>query len=368
MEEINTPENFKWNWGIDQKAIIQSGLDIDIVDFSIIRMLVDFSASRACRKMTENETTHYMFRWQLIKTQLPILKLTTRQSIGRRVSKLIKLDILNAHKDNRKNRSAWYSFGKSMELLINPKCNPKLPSATQKLHGATESCEDDNFGLHDTTTILKQTKESDFKEQSRKALELIALTEKITSTLSDFCTMNEPKLELMKNKALFKGEYRNQLLAFVEHNIENILFRSSPITFFVKKFTQWLRYAKSFNKGKARKAPNSYTKIMNEYYIPEIREKIRVRQPERFKAYETEFNDVVVRAEIETNLKKLKNVKNKSYTPYLIFDICYGMLADKAGTKPERRYSKFKQWYNKLNSYKQNQSNLREDFKNFINS
>jgi hypothetical protein len=235
------------------------------------------------------------------------------------------------------------------------------------LQAATQSYEDDNFRLQDTTTIKKQTKESDFKEQSRKALELIALTEKITATLSTFCTMNEPKLELMKNKALFKNDYRQHLAPFVEHNIENILFRSSPVTFFVKKFTQWLRYAKSYNKGNRKKAPKSYNKIMDEYYIPEIREKIRVRQPERFKAYEAEFNDVVVRAEIETNLKKIKGVKNKTYTPYLIFDICYGMLADRSGTIPERRFSKFRQWYNKLSDYKKNQTNLREDFKKFIN-
>jgi hypothetical protein len=317
--------------------------------------------------MTENETTYYMFRWQLIRDQLPILRMGTRQSVSRRMKKLTKAKVLIAHQDNSKNRTAWFCLGKNAEILINPKSNPKLHSVTKKLHSVTQSCEDVTLKLHDTTTIKKQTKESDFKEQSRKALELIALTEKITATLSTFCTMNEPKLELMKNKALFKNDYRQHLAPFVEHNIENILFRSSPVTFFVKKFTQWLRYAKSYNKGNRKKAPKSYNKIMDEYYIPEIREKIRVRQPERFKAYEAEFNDVVVRAEIETNLKKIKGVKNKTYTPYLIFDICYGMLADRSGTIPERRFSKFRQWYNKLSDYKKNQTNLREDFKKFIN-
>jgi biotin operon repressor len=218
--------------------------------------------------------------------------------------------------------------------------------------------------LHNNNTIDKQTKGVDFKEQSRKALELLAIAEKLESTLIDFCTLNAPQIELMMNKALFKGDYKKQLAPFVEHNVENLFFRGSPITFFVKKFTQWLRYAK--NPIRRKKGATSYNNIMSEYYVPEIREKIRTRNPERFKAYEKEFNDMVVRAEVETYLKKLKNVKNKTYTPYLIYDICFGMLADKAGTKADRRFSKFKQWYGKITDYQKNQWNLRSEFQKHI--
>lgn len=342
---------------INQKIIIDNKHDIDIIDAAILDTMKGMSGATGITKLVDNNTDYYWMAHQKLVDELPILRIK-KDSMYRRIKKLINKGYINPHPKNKALRATYYRITLLTESIFSSNGLKSVVSENNPIGIGFKSERVSDESPKDNSTIDKQTK---------RALEIIALIEKANSTIQEFCRLNPPQLERMKNTALFKGDASEHIKPFVEHNIDNLLLRSEPISFFVKKFTQWLRYAKSFNRGKGRKAPNSYTKIMDEYYIPEIREKIRVRQPERFKAYEKEFNDVVVRAEIETTLKGLKGVKNKTYTPYLIFDVCYGMLAAKAGTKPERRFSKFRQWYNKLSDYKKNQANLREEFKNFIN-
>jgi len=262
--------------------------------------------------------------------------------------------VLSDDRKLKKCTELWYNNAYS-----DSKSQGVTPSHTVG-HDDTQKCDRPS---HNSNNINKQTKE-DFKEQSRKALELIRIGEQLEANILEFCTMNEQKISDMKNRSLFKGDHVPQISAFVQHNIENILFRGSAITFFVKKFPQWLRYAK--NPISRKKAPVSYVKIMAEYYTKQIREKVLQRSPERFKAFEAEFNDVVVRAEVNNYYEKLKT-KNKSYTPYFVYDVCFGMMADKAGTRPDRRFSKFRQWYKKLTEYQQNQFNLTQEFKKHLN-
>lgn len=231
------------------------------------------------------------------------------------------------------------------------------------------NCEESSQGVkkvHSKCEESSQPSNKDNNKQTKKAKELAQIIEKNTKRLIVFCNNDKEQLKSMVERALFKGDPLEQIPAFVEHNCDNFMFRSSPESFFIRKFTQWLRYAKGFNRKKrSSAAPAAYNDILGEYYEKELDPKYLKRAPERYKGFATEYTDKVVRMDVDRLYGSLSS-KNKTYTPYFIYDVCYGSLAAKAGTRPDRRFSKFKQWYEKLTDYRKNQDNLRQQFQKHL--
>jgi hypothetical protein len=170
---------YNWSWNMDQRAIIESGLNIDDRDYSIFKYLARFASSLSCKKLQEEEQIFYYFHWTLIKNQFPVFKLNTRQSVNKRILKLIDAELLIRHEENQRQKKSWYRFGKNRELLLGEECKRKLPSVNEsypkeektanqckpKLPSVNESYEECkpklpfsvNESLHNTTTINNTT-------------------------------------------------------------------------------------------------------------------------------------------------------------------------------------------------------------------
>lgn len=108
----------RYSWTIDQKAIKDSGLDLDIIQYSIIRLFADFALSRNCKTMQADGKTWYWFHWSLVRDQMPILGLKGRSSVMRRIKMLKELGLLEGHQSNQVSNSAWYCFGEAYDNLI----------------------------------------------------------------------------------------------------------------------------------------------------------------------------------------------------------------------------------------------------------
>jgi hypothetical protein len=155
---MEAPKNYKWSWSIDQRAIVESGLQIDIIDFSILRMLIDFASSTGCKKMNEEGVLFYMFRWKLVKDQFPTLKLNTRQSVKKRLKKLIDAKLIAPHPENQRTRSAWFRFAENRKILFEKNCKPKLPTVNQSYpNTSNQSLQCDNESLQTLATKVTLT-------------------------------------------------------------------------------------------------------------------------------------------------------------------------------------------------------------------
>lgn len=140
----------KYNILINQKAVIDAGFDLDIVDLAIFELLKDFALTKECKKMISDDVTYFLFNWKLVNAQLPILGLNTRQSVFKRFEKLRACNIIVPHSDNTTLQKSWYTFGPSYDLMLF-----KRPD-NESLHGESlgntpdnESLrEPDNNGLH----------------------------------------------------------------------------------------------------------------------------------------------------------------------------------------------------------------------------
>lgn len=108
----------KWSWNINQRAVIDNNLDIDVIDLSIFEMLKDFTHSSRCKKLDVNGKMYYLMGWKLVVDQLPILKLRTRRSVTKRYEKLKNAGIIEAHPGNKALRGMWFSWGVNYDLLI----------------------------------------------------------------------------------------------------------------------------------------------------------------------------------------------------------------------------------------------------------
>lgn len=98
---------------INQKAIIDQGLDIDFSDGAIIDWMLSFSAHASCQRMVENGQCWYWFSYSLIVNELPMLRMK-KDSVYRRMKNLAAIGLIIAHPKNMKSGQTWFSFTPKM--------------------------------------------------------------------------------------------------------------------------------------------------------------------------------------------------------------------------------------------------------------
>jgi len=380
---MDTPKNYKWSWTVDQRAILESGLMIDIIDFSILRMFMDFATCDACTKMTEKGVQFYKFRWQLVKDQFPTLKLNTRQSVKKRMKKLIDAKIIAPHPGNQKSRSAWFRFAENKEKLFNKKGKAStsnesyLNTSNQSLHTSNESYHTlatkvtltSNESLHDNTTNNKdnnnttlsigQIKDLQRERESLKA-ELKELREKQPKPKRK--RFSPPSIEQITEHFTQKGSDQAEaenFFNFYESNGWKV--GKNKMVNWKAAGANWVKRNGKTHKPKTKNLVQRYVDYLNSH----IENKILRKEHKKYEIlYLIAGKDETVR-QIDTFKSKL-DITNPTYTDCFVFDITYGTLAKRAGTKPDRRMGEFKQFYNSLSDYNKNKGILRKLFKTYL--
>jgi hypothetical protein len=171
----------KYNININQYAAIKLGLEdkLDIVDLSIFSMLYQFGNMPACIKMHEDGQHWYRFKHGLIQKELPILKLTTRQAIHKRMQKLVSCGLLECHADNQKNRDSFYKFTELAGKLWFTDVNENEHSVKDGLHTSVKSglhtsvkdgLHDNNTSSYNNTNLYNNKEKQSFQEVIKEVL------------------------------------------------------------------------------------------------------------------------------------------------------------------------------------------------------
>lgn len=132
--------NYKYTIHINQLAVLENGFDLDIIDLAIFDEIKDFAHSGECKITIINGEPYYWITPQKIMSDLPLLKIKTRQSVYNRLDKLIKAGIL---KRDDSGKNALYAFGKNYVKLIYTCKNNFTQDVNEILH------DDVNEILHD---------------------------------------------------------------------------------------------------------------------------------------------------------------------------------------------------------------------------
>jgi hypothetical protein len=127
--------------------------------------------------------------------------------------------------------------------------------------------------------------------------------------------------------------------------------------------------AKTYKKPNGKKSNKNYNDIVGQYYRKYIRPKVLNKNITKFNNFRAAYDDAPMRSEINQYLSEIKN-NNTTLTPYLIFDICYGLI-EKGGTTSQRRFKNFKGWLSRFaekSDYKANKGDLRIEYTKHLNS
>jgi len=212
----------KYNININQKAIIDLGLNLDVIDMSIFDFIKDFANSKNCVKVFIDGKQYFWISHTKIITDLPIIRINTRQGIINRINKLIESGLIERVESDL--QRSYYCFGDNYDnVLFVAECKqPFTPPVNETLQQPV------NDRLHNNSITNNNT--IDNKDDSLLHLVSIPIVKKlkrqkkevgpqipfIESTWNSYDTL---KAELAKDED-FKKEFAGVCL---KSYIEDVL-------------------------------------------------------------------------------------------------------------------------------------------------
>lgn len=106
----------KYNIYINQKAIIDNNLELDIIDCAILDYIKDFSNSNKMIKLNIEWLEYFWIQYEHFISEMPILWINNKQSLKKRLDKIIENWILE--KKLVKWNSTYFRFTDRFDLLI----------------------------------------------------------------------------------------------------------------------------------------------------------------------------------------------------------------------------------------------------------
>lgn len=148
--------NYKYNIVINQKAIVDNGLAIDIVDAAVFDFIKDFSHSDKCVKMQIDGKTYFWITNQTIIDNLPLLQISTARGLRKRIDNLINAGLLVRNENSQELNKTLYTFGSKYDSYIF--CSePRNESSTLGTVVPTprNSCSHDNNNKNNNIIVVE---------------------------------------------------------------------------------------------------------------------------------------------------------------------------------------------------------------------
>ena len=108
--------NLKYSLNINQQAIIENNLQVDLIDAVIFSYLKDYANSPNCQRLKE-DSDYFLVKWNDILSALPMLRITTRQNIHKHLVKLKNANLIEPYIDNQIMGQSWYRFDFNSDKL-----------------------------------------------------------------------------------------------------------------------------------------------------------------------------------------------------------------------------------------------------------
>src|SRR5689334_15905890 len=101
----------KYNININQLAIQQLDLKMDLVDCSVLDYCRCFAMNDGIKTKEFEGKRYYWFDYATLIENMPLLGITTKNGLWRRFKKLCDLGVMIAHPDNQTDGESYYAFG-----------------------------------------------------------------------------------------------------------------------------------------------------------------------------------------------------------------------------------------------------------------
>ena len=107
----------KYQLSINQRAIIESGLDIDLIDAAIIDCMAGMFARTSLKKMIDSGKCYTWIAMSTVEKELPIIRLKKRAVVSR-ITALANIGVIERHQDNQSNAMSFFCAGANWDRLF----------------------------------------------------------------------------------------------------------------------------------------------------------------------------------------------------------------------------------------------------------
>ena len=152
---------------INQFAVINAGLNLDVVDMAIFDFVKQYAQADKCMKLQTETGTYFWVSHNVIIQQLPILGISTGAGIIKRINKLIDAGLLARHPNCDLMRKTFYKFGANYDKVCFTTNDESLQPTTnvegtqnERLGGTHNECLGEQHNVNNHTTI-EQNKAAD---------------------------------------------------------------------------------------------------------------------------------------------------------------------------------------------------------------
>jgi hypothetical protein len=113
---------------IDQRAVIENGVDLDLIDLAIYDYIKFSSNSKNVEKIMKDGDTYFYIDHMWIIEWLPLIKITTKAGIIKRIINLEREGLIIRHPECNRYKKTYYKFGDKYDSL---ECSTKVYNSIQ---------------------------------------------------------------------------------------------------------------------------------------------------------------------------------------------------------------------------------------------
>ncbi len=107
--------NFQYNIGINQKAVLDNNLDMELADVAIMDFFWDYQNANKIEKL---EGGWFWASNAEVIRQMPLLGIKTVGGLAKRMDKLVALGLIERHSDNKAMRKSFYRITEKYTSLF----------------------------------------------------------------------------------------------------------------------------------------------------------------------------------------------------------------------------------------------------------
>lgn len=131
----------KYTIVINQRAIIDSGLELDMKDAAILDLFLHWMGNSAADRVIVDGKEYVWIGYNLIQDQLPIIKLGNKDTVYRRLKELCDMGLLEACPANQRLGRSYYRMGKLASSIHFDDADIDAPPADRPVKEPKESVE-----------------------------------------------------------------------------------------------------------------------------------------------------------------------------------------------------------------------------------
>lgn len=127
VTHIDVKHPIKYNICINQKAVIDNKLNVNLTDMAIFNFMYDFINSDSAMKIQIDGVNYHWIAYKYIIDSMPLLEIKNKDVIARHINKLIEAKLLDKIVSKEMGNKTFYKIG------VNAKCLYFDTLPTQKL-------------------------------------------------------------------------------------------------------------------------------------------------------------------------------------------------------------------------------------------